>query len=170
MVVLQEDYELLFHLQLTEVLPVVQSKNLYLATLKNALLTASCPLGDLGPLARPHAELVFKPEAELYKLYLPTEEKHVKQHSKQPLATLNHAQLTAVCQDGLNGLLVTSNAVEDYKPEPEIFTKPMPTEEIHALHHSNNNNVILNLALLIVLWLLGPNLANAQPHAVGSEL
>ena len=169
MVVSQEDDELLFLHLPTEVFHVELPKKQLLATHKNALLIALCPLGDLGLLAQPHAELVFKPEAELYKLYLPTEEKPVKQHSKPPLATRNHAQLIAVCPDGLNGLHVTNNAEADLKPEPETFTKPLPMEETHALQHSNNNNVTLNHALVIALWMLGVNGANAQPHAEDLE-
>jgi len=95
-------------------------------------LIASCPLGELGQLAQPLVVLVFKPEAELFKLYLPSEEEPVNPHLKPLLAMLNHAQLTAVCQDGQNGLHVTNNAVEDSKPDLEIFTKPLLMEELHV--------------------------------------
>lgn len=140
-------------------------KNPSFAIHKNAPLTVLCHLGEPGLLAQLHVELVFKLEAELSKLHLLTVEEHVNQHSRQPPATLNHAQSTAVCQDGLNGHLVISNAVEDNKQEQEMSTKPLPTEDSHVQQHSNNNNVTLNLAQAIALWPLGANGANAQLHA-----
>jgi len=98
-------------------------------------LIASCPPGEFGQFVQPLVVLVFKPEAELFKLHQLSEEEPVNPHLKPLLAMLNHAQLTAVCLDGQNGLHVTNTAVEDSKPELEIFTKPQPMEDFHVLPH-----------------------------------
>jgi len=103
------------------------------ATYNHAQLTVLCLTGQFGEHAQNHVELDQPPELARLLLKLSSMERHVELPLKPSTATLNLAQLTASCPNGLHSPHVTRHAVEDLDPEPELSHELPNLEELPAV-------------------------------------